>query len=55
MDPVTATLLANLLITLMANSPQIIAAIENIDAPEEDKAALIARIKAAQVSLPIWE
>ena len=55
MDIATATLIVNGITALMAALPQIIASIQAIDAPEEDKQALINLIKAAQVGLPVWE
>ncbi len=55
MNIATATLLVNGILALMTALPQIIASIQALDAPEEDKEVLIARIKAAQAQLPIWE
>jgi hypothetical protein len=51
----TATSIVNGITTLMVALPQIIASIQAMDAPEEDKQALINRIKAAQAGLPVWE
>jgi hypothetical protein len=55
MDIATATILVNALVALMAATPQIVAIIQGLDAPDEDKQALIDRVKAAQASLPVWE
>ncbi len=55
MNIATATLLVNGIIALMAALPQIIASIQNLDAPDEDKQALIDRIRAAQTQLSVWE
>jgi hypothetical protein len=55
MNPATAALLVQGITALLAAIPGIIQAIQGMDAPEEDKAALIARIKVAQSGLPIWE
>ena len=54
MDLATATLLVNGIIALMNALPSIINSIQNLDAPEEDKQALIDRIKAAKADFPIW-
>jgi len=55
MNIATVTLIVNGILSLMAVLPQIIASIQAMDAPDEDKEILIARIKAAQASLPAWE
>lgn len=55
MNLATATLLVNGIIALMVALPQIIASIQAMDAPEEDKQALIARIRIAQADLSLWE
>ncbi len=55
MDIVTATLLINGIVALMNALPQIIASIQAMDVPEEDKEALIARVNLAQANLPVWE
>ena len=55
MNPITAALLVAGIEALIKAMPGIITAIQGMDAPEEDKEALIARIKAAQNSLPVWE
>lgn len=55
MDIATATLIINGIIALMTALPQLIASIQAMDIPEEDKQALINRIRTAQASLPIWE
>jgi hypothetical protein len=55
MDPATAAMLVNGIIAFLGALPGIITSIEHMDAPEEDKAVLIARIKSAQANLPIWE
>jgi hypothetical protein len=54
MEYATAVLLINGLTSLMTAMPQIIASIKAMNVPEEDKQALLDRIKAAQASLPEW-
>ena len=54
MDANTAALIVNGIVALMAALPQLIIAIQNMDASDEEKDALIARIRAAQAGLPEW-
>ncbi len=54
MDIGTATLIVNGILALMTALPQLIASIQAMNIPEEDKQALIARIKVAQANLPVW-
>ncbi len=54
MDIGTATLIVNGILALMTALPQLIASIQAMNIPEEDKQALIARIKVAQAGLPVW-
>lgn len=55
MNLATATLLVNGITALLTALPGIIESIRGMDAPEEDKDALIARVRAAQASLPEWK
>ena len=54
MEIATATLIVNGIIALMGALPALVTAIQNMDAPEEDKQILIDRIRAAQDGLPEW-
>ncbi len=53
-DIALATLIANGIISLLAVLPQLVIAIQNMNAPEEVKEELIARIRAAQAGVPEW-
>ncbi len=49
-----ATLIVNGIVSLLAVLPQLVVAIQNMTATEEDKDILLARIKAAQAGIPEW-
>ncbi len=49
-----ATLIVNGIVSLLAVLPQLVLAIQNMSATEEDKEALLARIRAAQTGIPEW-
>ncbi len=49
-----ATLIVNGIVSLLAVLPQLVLAIQNMNATEEDKEALLARIRAAQTGIPEW-
>lgn len=55
MSPALVTLLVALFTELAKNMPEIVEAIKNMTISEEDKTELIARIRIAQASLPVWE
>jgi len=55
MDIGTATLLVNAITALLAALPSLIKAIQEMDAPDEEKEKLIQRIRNAQAALPVWE
>jgi hypothetical protein len=54
MEFATATLIVNGILSLVGSLPQLVASIQAMVAPEEDKAALIAKVKAAQASVTEW-
>lgn len=55
MDLVTAKFLVGGIVELIEALPGIVEAIKKMDAPDGEKAGLIARIRAAQEGLPVWD
>ena len=53
-DIALATLIVNGVVALMAALPQLMLAIQNMSATDEEKETLLARIRAAQAGIPEW-
>jgi len=55
MSPALVIALVNGVATLISVLPEIIEAVRSANLPDQEKEALIARIRKAQESIPEWE